>query len=121
MYLYDMNEEAFHLILCNESIDSIFLIPCKNMPFVIDAYSYAYYINEIVISNNKILELLDEITNLCLNDLKILWIDVKEYEHKHATKERKKINVLSEDINIIKYILEYNIYDFSRELELIYE
>ena len=64
---------------------------------------------------------IEEIIAFCLHDLKILWVDVKDFGDNSKVKERKRINVLSKDINIIKYILEYDIYDYSKELELIYE
>ncbi len=56
-----------------------------------------------------------------MEGLKLLWIDVRDHEIDFEEKERIKINVLSKDINIIKYILEYDVYDFSKELEFIYD
>lgn len=121
MILYSLNEEAYHLLLCNELIESDFLIPCLNIPIHLEGYSFAYYINESVTNYNKKFEFLDEIINLCMEGLKLHWIDVRDYEVDFEEKERIKINVLSKDINTIKYILEYDVYDFSKELEFIYD
>ena len=121
MILYNMNDEAFHIIFCNEQIENEILVPCSNLALYLDDYGHAYYINENVINDNIISEFIKEITKICLNDKKLLWVDLKEYNLISKEKERKKINVLSDDINIIKYILEYDIYDYSKELELMYE
>ena len=121
MILYSLNEESYHLLLCNEHIESDFLIPCLNIPIHFEGYSFAYYINESVTNYNKKFEFLDEIINFCMEGLKLLWIDVRDHEIDFEEQERIKIKVLSKDINIIKYILEYDVYDFSKELEFIYD
>ena len=59
------------------------------------------------------------ITEAITKDLaKILYV---KFPLSKREKEIIKINVLSKDINIIKYILEYDVYDFSKELEFIYD
>lgn len=123
MFLYSENEEAFHLILSNKKIDNQFLIQCQNITSLFDDYSYAYFIEETVVLENRILEFMQEIVDLCLQDIRLLWVDIKDYDNDSASKnmEIKKINVLTKDINIIKYILEYDVYNFDRKLEFIYE
>ncbi len=121
MYLYNVNEEAYHLILSSKKIDSEFLIACNKLPIFINNCKYAYFIDDIVVQDDRIKDFLQEITKICLNNLKLVWVDVKEYEKEYKIKEMKKINVLSDDINIIKYALEYDIYEYSRMLEFVYE
>lgn len=123
MFLYSVNEEAFHLILSDKKIENHFFIQCHSIPSLFDDYSYAYFIEETVVLENKILEFMQEIVDLCLQDIRLLWVDIKDYDNDSASNimESKKINVLTKDINVIKYILEYDVYNFDRKLEFVYE